>query len=379
MWIRFPIIAALSSLLLCSASLPVSAQEAREYPSPAWQRLIVDTDGGVDDVMAIGYIFGQRLTTVVGFGAVAGNTTVENAANNILLAQELAGDHAPLAIGAAAPLAQPLSTTGKLIHGADGLWGIGAAHPHDLSAVRRDLPQFYAELASQHPGATLLALGPLTNVAQAIQAHPAAMAKLGRIVVLGGAKQGGNFTTVAEFNVGLDPEAAAIVFAAGIPITLVTLDTTAQVTFTPQQLSQLTATSSSPVVSAIAPAVSAYAAVQTGLGGLAAVSLPDVTAAVIATCPAAAATTPSLVRVELVGALTRGKTVIASTFSEHVQTIATDAELSAIADQAASDPSFDVAAALGAIVAREPDNVALATPTLAQLVLLRALSLRGLR
>lgn len=111
----------------------------------------------------------------------------------------------PVAIGSQTPLVRAPGSTGKLRHGPNGLWFLGA--PNDLGALLQDaVPGFYCAHENWE-GATLIAWGPLTNVARAAEMCPETMRTLGGIVALGGAKFGGNITPVAEYNAWQDPEA----------------------------------------------------------------------------------------------------------------------------------------------------------------------------
>lgn len=150
-------------------------------------KLVVDTDPGIDDAAAIVWLLSQERypVEVLGISTVVGNTTVENAANNVLtLLDALDRRDIPVVIGASEPLTQTHSHVSSLIHGPDGLWYVGAQHPHDLNGLSRDVPAFYRDMATTHPGATLLALGPLTNLAQAIQQYPDEMSNFGQIIIL---------------------------------------------------------------------------------------------------------------------------------------------------------------------------------------------------
>ncbi|MBV8883442.1 MAG: nucleoside hydrolase, partial [Chroococcidiopsidaceae cyanobacterium CP_BM_RX_35] len=159
--------------------------------------LVINTDAGVDDSAALDWLLSQKNypVDVLGIGTVAGNTTADNAANNVLTVLDALGQqNVPVAIGATAPLSEPLSKTGSLLHGPDGLWFVGAEHPHDLSSLSHDVPSFYNELAQAHPRATLLSLAPLTNLAQTWEEYPNALKSFKQIIVLGGAINGGNIT-----------------------------------------------------------------------------------------------------------------------------------------------------------------------------------------
>lgn len=322
--------------------------------------LIVDTDPGVDDALALIWLFSQTETPIRlrGIVTVAGNTTVENATKNTLtVLDKLNRRHVNVVMGADKPLSEKLSSTGKLIHGKDGLWGL--QEPQNLWRINRDARKFYCDTAKRHPGTTIVALGPLTNIAEAIRRCERDMQSISRIVVLGGAKFGGNTTPVAEFNIWQDPKAAQIVFASGIDIDQVPLDAFTQLTFSDIDLGAL-AGSALPAVQYLFPAVALYAGVQ--LQAAPAASIPDL-AAMIYALQGLGTATSGLVKVVDDPDLVRGQTVIGLNFSEKATMIASDREMSRIADDAfaiSEDPVFPdfdyIFLKLAEILAREPDN-----------------------
>jgi len=325
--------------------------------------LVINTDAGVDDSAAIDWLLSQKdyPIDILGIGATAGNATVDNAANNVLTVLDALGQqNIPVAVGASAPLSEPLSRTGSLLHGPDGLWGVGAEHPHDLSGLSHDVPSFYRDLAQANPGATLLSLGPLTNLAQTWEEYPDALKSFKQIVVLGGAINGGNITPNAEFNIWQDPEAANELLSSGLPITLVPLDAFKNFTLTAADLQTLQ-TQGNQATKLIAGPLQDYAAAQTGLGSNTSASFPDVTAAMYAVDSSLGTSQSALVKVDTDPGLARGETVVGLTLNQRIQLIASDAELSQLAEQVFSDPNFNIQAAEEAILAREPDNASLVT------------------
>jgi len=329
-------------------------------------KLLVDTDPGVDDAIALTWLMRQKKQPLqmLGIVTVAGNTTVANATNNALLVlEQLQRPDVPVVMGAAAPRVQPLSKTTWFIHGPDGLWFMGWQNPHDLSGVRTDAAAFYCETVGANAGAQLLALGPLTNIAQAVEQCPDTMKTLSHLVILGGAKYGGNQTPVAEFNFWQDPEAAAIVLNAGLPITLVLLDAFTDptiapkgVTVTPEQIAALFR-GATPAIQFLAPAIQQYLVVQLTNSGSAGV--PDVVAAVIALDPSVGERQGALVRVVLEPGLARGESIVGLTANEKVTMIAGDDELSTLAERAFAyppDPNFNLELEMASILMRAPDN-----------------------
>ncbi|GLY51897.1 nucleoside hydrolase [Lentzea sp. NBRC 102530] len=190
-------------------------------------RIIVDADPGIDDALALYYLRAQPDIEIVAIGTVHGNVPVEQATKNALRLVERLNIEAPVAMGAAKPLAQPLMTA-EDVHGQDGLGGYAGDEPATTHTQESAAEQL-ANLARAHPDELdLLAIGPLTNVALALQIEPRLPDLLRRVVVMGGALNvPGNITSHAEANFWHDPEAADLVLAAGFEdLTIVGLDVT---------------------------------------------------------------------------------------------------------------------------------------------------------
>lgn len=345
-------------LALVFGSLWSAVPDARATVDQSPLAIVVDTDTGVDDATAIAWLLTQteRPVKFLGFAAVAGNATVENAANNVLTVLDAAGrPNIPVVIGADRPLIRPLSQLGSLIHGPDGLWFTGLRNPHDLFRLPRDVPAFYRDLAQAQPGATLIALGPLTNLAHTLDRYPAALHRFGRIIVLGGSKLGGNRTPVAETNIFIDPEAAQRVLAADLPLTIITLDAFTEVTISESEIARL-AQSSLPVSQLIAGPLESYRQILT-LGATGQdVGVPDVAAAMYAVDPSRGDEQSALVKAITDSRLARGQTIIGTTFTDRLTMVASDRELSRLAERVLNDSNFNLVAAIAAILAREPDN-----------------------
>ncbi len=192
------------------------------------RRVVVDTDPGIDDALAILLALRSPEVNVVGLTVVAGNVVVDQGTQNALAVLGAAGvPQIPVYRGASHPL-QGRLTTATHFHGSDGLGDLGlhgTAQPRPEAAL-----DFLLHAAEDGAGPlTVLALGPLTNLALACRADPTWAGRLDRLVIMGGAMGvPGNVTPVAEANFYSDPEAAAIVMASGTPITLVGLDVTGQ-------------------------------------------------------------------------------------------------------------------------------------------------------
>ncbi|MEX8032778.1 nucleoside hydrolase [Microbacterium sp. 20-116] len=187
--------------------------------------ILVDCDTGIDDALALAYLLAEPSVEVVGVTTVSGNTDAARAAANTLSLFELAGeDDIPVAIGAHDFRARAYAGGAPHVHGDDGLGGIAlsaAARAHDARAA----VELIDHVASRHPDLTVLALGPLTNLAAYAEAP--GVARFDHFVVMGGAfAHSGNVTAWAEANIHNDPEAAAVVFAQDWDTTLVPLDVT---------------------------------------------------------------------------------------------------------------------------------------------------------
>jgi len=201
---------------------------------------LIDTDPGIDDALALLLAWGSPELAVEAVTTVAGNVALATATRNLdrLLALRRPSPRPRVGVGAAAPLGRPL-VTAEHYHGVDGLgdladWAHDAAEPTVVDQGRPHAAELIVETAGRHGGTlTLVALGPLTNLALALELDAAVMASVGRVVVMGGAVDvPGNITPTAEFNAHVDPEAAARVFAARLPLDVVPLDATRQARLT---------------------------------------------------------------------------------------------------------------------------------------------------
>jgi len=199
-------------------------------PSPP-RKVIFDTDPGVDDAMALYYALAHPGIEVVGITTTFGNVLVEQATANALYLCALAGRSVAVAQGAERPLFKTAEPPPDFIHGADGLGNLPQRRPTAQAADRRSAAQFIVETARQYPGQiTLVAVGPLGNLATALQLEPALPQLVHEVILMGGTViESGNVSPVAEANIWNDPHAADSVFTAGWPLTMVGLDVTHQV------------------------------------------------------------------------------------------------------------------------------------------------------
>lgn len=229
---------------------------------PRPRPVVFDTDGGVDDCLALWWGLTSGGVDVVAVSTVAGNVSVEQATKNVAKVLDAAGRRdIPIAVGADAPLAPgPIEPSARHVHGDDGLGGTGPPDV-DLDPVAEPAPQLLARLASERPGElTLVAVGPLTNVALALRDAPVLTTQLRDLAVMGGAVHtAGNVTPLAEFNIACDPVAAAETVAADWvrPPLLVPLDVTYVATLGAAELDLLRARRS-PAARFLAGAIEHY-------------------------------------------------------------------------------------------------------------------------
>jgi inosine-uridine nucleoside N-ribohydrolase len=190
--------------------------------------IVIDCDPGHDDAMAILLALASPEVELRGITTVAGNQTLDKTTRNALKVLELGGrPDIPVAVGAGRPLVRELRTAAN-VHGESGLDGPDLPEPA-IAPVEAGAIEFLA--GAIEPGVVLVPTGPLTNVAQLLERHPDVVDRLDRIVWMGGAIAEGNVTPAAEFNAYVDPEAAAIVFGSGVPVTMIGLDVTHKALF----------------------------------------------------------------------------------------------------------------------------------------------------
>lgn len=192
------------------------------------RKIIIDTDPGQDDAVAILLAFASPEFEILGLTAVAGNVPLALTEKNARKICELAGrSDARVFAGAVRPLIRPL-VTAEYVHGKTGLDGPDLPEP-TMPLQAKYAVDFLVETLMEHPPGTitLCTLGPLTNIALALIREPRIAPRIQQIVAMGGGFfEGGNTTPAAEFNIYVDPQAARVVFHSGVPITLIPLDCT---------------------------------------------------------------------------------------------------------------------------------------------------------
>lgn len=194
-------------------------------------RIIIDTDNGQDDAVALLLALGSPEIEVIGITTVGGNVGVEHTFRNARIIAELTGrTDIPVLKGCDAPLVIA-PRTGAHVHGETGLGGHDFAAPSYPGTPGHAAVWLTERLMAEPPGSvTVVAIGPLTNLAMALRLNPDIAGRIARIVIMGGGFfEGGNSTPAAEFNVVYDPHAADIVFRAGIPLVVVPLDLTQRI------------------------------------------------------------------------------------------------------------------------------------------------------
>lgn len=284
--------------------------------------VFVDVDTGVDDALALVYLLASPDADVVGIASTGGNVAVDQVCENNLGLLELCGiSDIPVSKGSDETLTGPIRAP-SAVHGTRGL-GYADLPPTDGRLTDYDSAAAWVRAAHAFPGELIgVATAPLTNLALALRAEPALPTLLRRLVIMGGAYDyRGNTTPVTEWNIGVDPEAAAEVFAAWsvnvvepqrLPI-LCGLDLTRRIAMTPEHLARLAtaagSNSANPLIRLIDDAMRFYMEAYHGLGHGYVAHLHDPLAAAVALDPQLIATQPATVDVELTGTLTRGMTV----------------------------------------------------------------------
>ncbi len=272
------------------------------------QKIIIDTDPGIDDSMAIFFALSSPELEVIGLTTVFGNVHVDLAATNALRLLEIAGrTDISVAKGAANSLVGDYDNPPAFIHGDDGQGNVHLPPPVG-KIIDQPSAQFIVEQVMAAPGEiTLVPIGPLTNIALALRLEPRIAQNVKQIVLMGGnALVSGNSTPAAEANIKDDPEAADVVFGAGWPITMVGLDVTTKASVSDEQL-QMYARSNNPMAQHLARITPFYMEFSKRVNGVGGLLVHDSTAIAYLLMPDAFTVKSWRIRVETQG-MSRGKT-----------------------------------------------------------------------
>ena len=248
-------------------------------------KLIIDTDPGIDDAMAIFYAAAAPEIDLVGLTTVFGNVTTPVATRNALRLAEAAGLDIPVAAGADKPLEIAPFPPSSQVHGVEGFGAIPAQVPTTCPSPQ-DAVSFLSHATRESPGEiTVCAIGPLTNIARVLQQDPEFARNVARIVIMGGSiDEGGNITAHAEANIYHDPHAAEVVFASGADVVLVGLDVTHRILCTRADFDAI-ATRAPRLGGMLGEMADFYLAFYASVGKLDGCSLHDPTAVIAGTHP----------------------------------------------------------------------------------------------
>lgn len=285
------------------------------------KKVIIDTDPGIDDTLGLFLALKSPEVRVEAITTVAGNTTVANCTRNALIVLELLNpDPRPVvAQGAAHPLERELRPAVE-VHGSDGLGELSRYRSPDGSprypeprGSPASIPatDLILDLIGRHPGEiTLVTFGPLSNIAQALRKDRSTMGKVRQVVSMGGAiLVPGNTSATAEFNIATDPEAARIVFTAGLPLTLVPLDVTERVRLSEEALRTWVEPLADPPAQFLLDCTAQAIAYSKEFEGFPGIILHDPLAMGVVIDPSLVKTQPLYVQVETLGEITAGTTV----------------------------------------------------------------------
>ncbi len=274
--------------------------------------ILIDTDTGVDDALALILAFRSPELSVKAITTVAGNIEVQKCTRNVHHVLDLlhVKDRPIVAQGATHPLRRPLVIASE-VHGSDGLGGVSKSLPSVKPFKNGNGVGTILEFCAQYGSkATIVAIGPLTNLALALKSDKRTLRKVGRIVTMGGAfRVPGNTGPVAEFNYFVDPEAAHAVLNSGIPITVIPLDVTHQVVLMRKEMEYRAARRASYVALTVLKMTRDYMHYHLATQGFNGGYLHDPMAVAVAADPGLVGTRTTHVDVETKGEFTSGMTV----------------------------------------------------------------------
>ncbi|NJP09120.1 MAG: nucleoside hydrolase [Leptolyngbyaceae cyanobacterium RU_5_1] len=272
--------------------------------------VIIDCDPGVDDAIALFLALASpEHLDILAVTAVAGNVPLTLTQANARKICELAGrPDLSVYAGCPRPVLRPL-VTAEDVHGRTGLDGIELPEPTMLLQQQHAVNFLIECLLNVRESVTLAMLGPLTNLAIAIIQQPQICQHINEVVLMGGAVTHGNITPSAEFNIYVDPHAAHVVFAAGVPLTMISLDVTNRVIATPERLQAIRALNT-PVSAAAIGLLEYYGAFDMKRYGTAGPFLHDPCVIAYLLQPDLFTYRRAYVNVEITSELTMGRTVV---------------------------------------------------------------------
>lgn len=275
----------------------------------AAKRVILDTDPGIDDALAILLALASPEVQVEAVTVTSGNCTTAQGVINALSVLELAGAaHVPVAPGVEVPLIRPPLTAPET-HGETGLGYARLSSPRQGPAKQHAVDLLIERIMAAPGEITLVAVAPLTNLALAIRREPRIVQAVHEVIIMGGAiRHEGNTTPLAEFNVYVDPHAAHIVYHSGMPITLVPLDVTYQCVLTQAEVDYLLAIDS-PITRFIADATRFYMEFHDQYQSIQGCVINDPLALALTFAPDLVETQALYVTVDTQSSLSLGKTI----------------------------------------------------------------------
>ena len=273
-------------------------------------RIILDTDPGADDALAIMLMLASPEINLEAITTVHGNVTLDKTTRNALaLLEFLNATHIPVAKGCTVPLVKPPhQAQGEVVHGSSGMGRTNLPEPKTQPIKVHAVDYLIERFLAEPKELTLFAIGPLTNVALAIRQEPKFAECIKELVIMGGAvRSGGNMSPLAEFNISEDPHAAHVVFNSGIPITLIPLDATYKCLLTSADIERLNKIDS-PIARFVRDVTADYMEFYLKYEGFAGCALHDplTVAAIIA--PELLSIEQHYVNVDISGGVSTGKT-----------------------------------------------------------------------
>jgi purine nucleosidase len=273
------------------------------------RRIILDTDPGIDDSLAILLALASPELRLEAVTVTIGNCSTAQGVINALSVLDLAGaNHVPVAAGLDRPLIQPILTAPET-HGNTGLGYAQLPPPRQQPATQHAVDLLIEQILAAPGEITLVAVAPLTNLAMAIRREPAIIPAVRDVIIMGGAiRHEGNTTPLAEFNTYVDPHAAYMVYHSGMPITLVPLDVTYQCILTQADVDRLLALES-PISRFVADATRFYMEFHDEYQSIQGCVINDPLALALTFAPDLVETKPLHVTVDLHSELSLGKTL----------------------------------------------------------------------